>query len=243
MSGMQSVLNHLRFARHWLAKAEHEFQRDQSAQGELSLSLVEAEVRKAWNESRRAIRLLSFPGAVPAELPRKMRKATPAVAAALLVAGGLAAAWLLRPVPQAAADLRPLPGASGHDLRQIVRTAPPPAASAAQAGSAVVLPSREATAGSGPRPETPEQPVPRPVAAETEAIAPAEGPAGVPAAVPTEIRAEAPTEIRAEVPVEAPVEPRPSPGQATAQEEVGTPLPLDLVELVRLAEKSLTGRP
>lgn len=47
----EKILGHLRFARQWLERAEKDFSRDDTLRGELNLSLVEAEVRHAWEMS------------------------------------------------------------------------------------------------------------------------------------------------------------------------------------------------
>ncbi|HHW13657.1 MAG TPA: hypothetical protein GXX28_01815, partial [Firmicutes bacterium] len=98
MSGVQSVLNHLRFARHWLAKAEGEFQRQETARGELTLSLAQAEMKKAWLESRSGAKLIGFPG----PKPQARRRSWPALGAgallvALAVVGGVALERPARP--------------------------------------------------------------------------------------------------------------------------------------------------
>lgn len=59
----EKIIEHLRFARNWLDRAEEEYSQDKIIQAELTLSLAEAEVRHAWETSR---------GLVPSTL-RKIR--------------------------------------------------------------------------------------------------------------------------------------------------------------------------
>ncbi len=269
MSGVQSVLNHLRFARHWLAKAENEFQRQESVQGELSLSLVEAEVRKAWTESRRAMRLIAFPG-------RAGRTGHPARAALgiglalLAVALGGVGAFRLARLSSPPRLLHPpaLPGTAPREVAQVAGLPPRPAQSpkpriaatpeappvpAAQAAQVVqpATPLEKLPERAGERPtvqpeetgqpsrvEAAEAPVspPAPVAPAPVAPAPA-APAAAAPAVPVAATGSAPS------PAVPAASAPPAPNPAIAGEGGGTPLPLDLVELVRIAERSLTGRP
>jgi hypothetical protein len=46
------VVEHIRFAKDWLDRAEHQFCSSESIQGELTLTLAQAELRCAWEESR-----------------------------------------------------------------------------------------------------------------------------------------------------------------------------------------------
>ncbi|MBO8126122.1 MAG: hypothetical protein H0Z38_02680 [Firmicutes bacterium] len=48
----EKVIEHLRFARNWLERAEEEYSKEQILEGELTLSLAQAEVRHAWETSR-----------------------------------------------------------------------------------------------------------------------------------------------------------------------------------------------
>ena len=48
---VKRVLKHIAFARDWLARAEERIQRGSIVEGEVYLSLAEAEVRKAWEDS------------------------------------------------------------------------------------------------------------------------------------------------------------------------------------------------
>jgi hypothetical protein len=314
VSGVQSVLNHLRFARHWLAKAENEFQRQESVQGELSLSLVEAEVRKAWTESRRTMRLLAFPGRA-GQTGRPARAAL-GIGLALLavVLGGVGVLRLAKPaVPTRLWPPSALPGTASREVGPVAPVAdlPPrpvpspkpriavapeaPAASAVrvaepagplerwprQAGEPpaaraketeespeAAQPSRvevaEAPALSPPLP-VPAEPVPVTAApAILASVVPAPAVARVLAAPPAapDAREAPPVPAASEppaarppsrpeahpvvTPVAAPITlspASPAPAPAIAGEEGGTPLPLDLVELVRIAERSLTGRP
>lgn len=48
------VLRHIKFARSWLEKAENEFSTENNVKGELTLTLVQAEVKHAWEASRKA---------------------------------------------------------------------------------------------------------------------------------------------------------------------------------------------
>lgn len=48
------VLKHIKFARSWLEKAENEFSTENNTKGELTLTLVQAEVKHAWEASRKA---------------------------------------------------------------------------------------------------------------------------------------------------------------------------------------------
>lgn len=45
------VIEHIRFAKAWLDKAEHQFRSNESVQGELTLTLAQAELRCAWEKS------------------------------------------------------------------------------------------------------------------------------------------------------------------------------------------------
>lgn len=301
MSGVQSVLNHLRFARHWLAKAENEFQRAEALQGELSLSLVEAEVRKAWRESRRGLQLIPFPAAPRRELSRSRRLlALSGITLAALVLGGVGALLLfhqespavlrrealpgtvvrradldpmtaaVRPQPEAAVERKAPPAVRTAQTPPAAETAPvvqrtqsAPAVETAQTAENPQAAPAAAEKAPAPGPISPPEPVAAPVAA-VDRLAPENLPA---ANLPAEI-AELP--VRAPEPVvaaqrpdavSAPAPPpptatserpaatvpagavKPSPTPAIAQEGGGTPLPLDLVELVRIAEQSLTGRP
>lgn len=47
------VLKHIKFARSWLEKAENEFSTENNVKGELTLTLVQAEVKHAWEASRK----------------------------------------------------------------------------------------------------------------------------------------------------------------------------------------------
>jgi hypothetical protein len=49
-----TVIKHIKFARSWLEKAENEFSSEETIKGELTLTLVQAEVKHAWEASRRA---------------------------------------------------------------------------------------------------------------------------------------------------------------------------------------------
>ncbi len=48
---MTKILNHISFARDWLNKAENRIRDGDLTNGELFLSLAEAEIRKAWENS------------------------------------------------------------------------------------------------------------------------------------------------------------------------------------------------
>lgn len=48
---MNKVLKHIAFARDWLARAEERIKTGSIMEGELYLSLAEAEIRKAWEDS------------------------------------------------------------------------------------------------------------------------------------------------------------------------------------------------
>jgi hypothetical protein len=49
--GVTKILNHISFARDWLNRAEEKVRVGKMVEGELYLSLAEAEVRKAWETS------------------------------------------------------------------------------------------------------------------------------------------------------------------------------------------------
>ncbi len=49
--GVTKILNHISFARDWLNRAEEKVRLGKIMEGELYLSLAEAEVRKAWETS------------------------------------------------------------------------------------------------------------------------------------------------------------------------------------------------
>jgi hypothetical protein len=235
MSGAQSVLNHLRFARHWLAKAENEFQRQEAVQGELTLSLVEAEVRKAWTESRSGVQLLHFPVRQVKRLSQSWAPAVAAAAALTLVLGGVAATRLGRSARPAAAARVTLPGAASQLVGRAVWAVPPapaaislpaaPVTAPVTAGVAALVAAPAAAPASSAVAATPEaRPAPEALALPQQ---PAPTPAPAPAASQTLHPASAPAVGAA---------------PAIAGEGGGTPLPLDVVELVRIAERSLTGR-
>jgi hypothetical protein len=55
LTGMNTkVIEHIRFAKAWLDKAECQFRRNNNVQGELTLTLVQAELKYAWEKSRAA---------------------------------------------------------------------------------------------------------------------------------------------------------------------------------------------
>jgi len=59
---VNKVLKHISFARDWLAKAEERMKTGSLLEGELYLSLAEAEVRKAWEDSYLSRRQSAQPG-------------------------------------------------------------------------------------------------------------------------------------------------------------------------------------
>ena len=48
---MNKILQHISHAREWLEKAEKKLRSDEAVEGELFLSLAEAEIHKAWENS------------------------------------------------------------------------------------------------------------------------------------------------------------------------------------------------
>lgn len=303
MSGRQTVLNHLRFARHWLTKAEGEFQRQETAQGELTLSLAQAEVKKAWLESRSGVNLVRLPGlASPARRRWWPLLGAGSLAAALVVAGGLAVWRVSRPAALQIARPPALPGAERRKLalnmdQPAARPLPsPPEAPVSFRPAEKTAPARSGKASeSAPARKAPEAPpvrrvaspppaqvaaAARPVreaapampAAPARETAPAKPPetaaTTAPAAVAEARRpastsmvrpaaaeqppAPQPAAVAGAAPVTQPAfaaaapaagAPRPAPKPASVGEGGGTPLPLDLAELVRVAERSLQGRP
>lgn len=279
MSGVQSVLNHLRFARHWLAKAETEFQRAEPLQGELSLSLVEAEVRKAWTESQRAMRLVRLSFA-----PKPLRRSLPAsavfigaVALVLAVAGFGAVRLVARPAAAPSPPTTTLPGTARQALASVKLQAVPLASAVAgpepaspkeapQVVPQVAQVAQVAQVGKVPEPPRPvETAVAQPAPPPAVQVAPTAVPkaAGTPAPPARSVVMNVPQPLPAvtlspvsDVPFQGnliPVRPageshpaappaeKPAPQVPTAADGGGTPLPLDLVELVRIAEQSLTG--
>lgn len=71
------VIQHLRFAKSWLDRAEEEYSKEQILEAELTLSLAEAEVRHAWETSR---------GWETSVAQRKMQRWRARIALGLLVA-------------------------------------------------------------------------------------------------------------------------------------------------------------
>lgn len=125
MSGKRSkdVLLHIDDAQAWLLRAKANYQSDNTARGEMDLSLAQAETRYAWELSRGRVRA--------AEPPRRAaaRKWWLPVAACLGL--GLMAAVVLPLVPRRGSD------AAGEE--QMLEAAVPAAAPEA------VIPEREAT--------------------------------------------------------------------------------------------------
>lgn len=272
MPGFQSVVNHLRFARHWLAKAEGEFERAQSVEGELTLSLVEAEVRKAWAESQRT--LVGQPSSRALPAARRGQGRAFAAGVVVLALATLAATWgLTHPRPPAETRLNTT-GLSGGMAKVLPSAEPLPATPAAAPpeaapktanlpvgpkaqvdgpGEVQIVPRAVTTAVFSADDAAPvDVPATVPATAAVVSAAPVEPPATLvafappttarPAAEVVEHKVEPPKVVEKPVPESQPAETRP-PAVVTAVEGGGTPLPLDVVELVRIAERSLTGRP
>lgn len=55
------ILEHIKFAKAWLDKAERQFMADESTKGELTLTLAQAEVKYAWETSRAHVETAARP--------------------------------------------------------------------------------------------------------------------------------------------------------------------------------------
>lgn len=83
------VIDHIRFAKAWLDKAEHQFQSNESIQGELTLTLAQAELRCAWEKSHTSRTGAQVAAAI------KQRNKTPRHLAGVSVGQGMRIALIL----------------------------------------------------------------------------------------------------------------------------------------------------
>ncbi|MDI3279758.1 MAG: hypothetical protein QJR13_00090 [Bacillota bacterium] len=231
MGEKHGVVRHLRFARQWLEQAEQEFSKDNPVRGELTLSLVLGEVRRAWEMSRqgRSVRRQAWalPGRADAR-PRGRLFRAAAWGGGLLAVALAVLGWLAQP---AAAPVLPTP---------VAAVTPAPAAPAPREQPPAPAPRPKAVAAV--RPVGAEAVPTAPLAASTAAgggeLSAAEevkGADGVTGGGPTPALAE-PVAPAAAAPAAA------DPAAAAAEADRPAPqIELDLNQLVKLASDSLRG--
>lgn len=231
------VIQHLRFAKNWLDRAEEEYSKEQILEAELTLSLAEAEVRHAWETSR---------GWATSATLRKMRRWRSRIALGLaVVALVLVGGYLVNnrepdyPNPGFSLGQPVVPGRWESQIQYQIVISPEPSPGVTEPQ----LPSAEVAPLPTVAPEGPAQEVSRTesLAIIAESVEPA-----VTEPIPTPVSEPEPVPISA---VEVEPEPESAPEMVAepiqptelADEVVLTPPQLNLGELFKIANDVLKG--